>query len=454
MIRPTNPITITNTRSGIKEVFVPQHSPQVTLYVCGITPYDRAHIGHGRCYTTFDVLYRLLRFVGYEVRYCRNFTDIDDKLLARARERLGDTYRYAEIATEYINAYHDDMEKLNCLKPTYEPRVTDHIPQIITFIEELIHKGYAYQVGGSVYFHIAAFSAYGALSKHNLVDLRAGARVDIIAGKKDPLDFALWKEEDTGTFWLSPWGYGRPGWHIECSVLAREYLGDEIDIHAGGLDLVFPHHENEVAQSEALLGHLFGYYWMHNGFVQINKEKMSKSLGNFFTLQQVFEQFDPMAIRYYYLTHHYRAPLEFSFDDIAAAEKAYRRLIRMFDGVDAATFSYETIAVQYPLAAALLQALCNDINTPELLGILFESWRQVSKDVWLVAAPTVKQIMVDILGLTLEPLSEKQATLTPEITQLLAERDTARAAKDWKRADELRQRLHQLGFEVQDKKTK
>jgi cysteinyl-tRNA synthetase len=455
-------ITVTNTRSGVKELFIPQNPPCVTLYVCGITPYDRAHIGHGRCYTSFDILYRLLHFVGYTVNYCRNFTDIDDKLLVRAQETLGDKYRYHEIATQYINAYHTDMTRLNCLNPTYEPRVTDHIPQIIRFIEGLIEKKYAYEVGGSVYFHIAAFPQYGALSKHNLADLRAGARVDIREGKKDPLDFALWKAEDEGTFWKSPWGYGRPGWHIECSVLAREYLGDAIDIHAGGLDLVFPHHENEIAQSEALLGHLFGYYWMHNGFVQINKEKMSKSLGNFFTLQQVFEQFDPMVIRYYFLTHHYRAPLEFSFDDVAAAEKAYARLVTLFasptlrfGGTSTAehgTISYTTIMDEYPIAAAMIKALSNDLNTPELLGILFEFWNKADKNEWAQEAPALKQIMVNLLGLTLLPLPKKQIALTPEITQLLQEREAARVAKDWKKADALREQLQTLGFDVQDKK--
>jgi cysteinyl-tRNA synthetase len=444
-------ITITNTRSGCKETFVPHAAPRVNLYVCGVTPYDYAHIGHGRCYTSFDLLYRLLRFYGYTVHYCRNFTDIDDKLLVRAEKQLGDKHRYHEIATTYISAYHKDMGRLNCLPPTYEPRVTDHIPQIITYIQGLIDTGYAYQVGGSVYFHIPAFPAYGALSKHDLTDLHAGARVDVVHDKKDPLDFALWKEEPQGEFWNSPWGYGRPGWHIECSVLARVYLGDYIDIHAGGLDLVFPHHENEIAQSEALLGHTFGTYWMHNGFVQINKEKMSKSLGNFFTLHDVFEKFDPMVIRYYFLTHQYRAPLEFAFDDIAAAEKAYRRLLRLFEGSELIpTLSYEEIRTRYPLAQAMLAALCNDLNTPALLGALFESVGTLAGDTHQLAV--IKYILIELLGLTLDALPEKAVLLTPEMNLLIKERDVARAAKDWQKADALRAQLHALGFEVQDKK--
>ncbi|HEV2916530.1 MAG TPA: cysteine--tRNA ligase [Candidatus Babeliales bacterium] len=442
-------ITITNTRSGLKEQFIPHTPGNVTMYVCGITPYDRAHIGHGRCYTSFDLLYRLLLFYSYKVQYCRNFTDIDDKLLKRAQEHYGDQKRYHEIATMYMYAYHEDMQKLNCLKPTYEPRVTDHIPAIISFIEQLINKGYAYQVGGDVYFHIEAFPSYGALSKHTLEDLYAGARVEVIAGKKNPLDFALWKKEPKGQFWQSPWGYGRPGWHIECSVLAHEYLGDYVDIHAGGLDLVFPHHENEIAQSEALLGHIFGTYWMHNGFVQINKEKMSKSLGNFFTLEQIFQQFDPMIIRYYFLTHHYRAPLEFAIDDIAAAQKAYKRLLRVFNKIESKKVTIDMLS-EYPIAMQMIEALSNDLNTPALLGIIFESLHMLSSDIQQLEI--IKYILKDIVGLTLQPLPETEISITPEIEALIQKRDAARAAKDWKMADALRDQLRSLGFEVHDTK--
>lgn len=442
-------ITITNTRSGAKEQFIPHTPGNVTMYVCGVTPYDQAHIGHGRCYTSFDVLYRLLRFCGYQVSYCRNFTDIDDKLLKRAQEAFGDQHRYAEIATRYINSFHADVRVLNCLAPTYEPRVTSHIPEIIDVIKTLIDKGYAYVVDGSVYFHIAAFPAYGALSKQTRDELCAGARVEIIEGKKDPLDFALWKAEPAGEFWQSPWGYGRPGWHIECSVLARRYLGDYLDIHAGGLDLVFPHHENEIAQSEALLGHLFGTYWMHNGFVQINKEKMSKSLGNFFTLHDIFAKFDPMVIRYYYLTHYYRAPLEFAMDDIAAAEKAYRRIIRALNTAPVHNIQPENLA-QYPIAQQMIESLCNDMNTPALLGIVFESLPELAEDTDQLGA--IKYIMQELLGLTLQPLPEQVVTMTPEIEQLIRQRNTARAAQNWKLADTLRDQLKQLGIEVHDKK--
>ena len=263
----------------------------------------------------------------------RNFTDIDDKLLNRAAKQLGDKHKYREIASFFINTYHADMVALNCVSPSVEPRVTDHIPEIIAFIEGLVRAGYAYAVSGDVYFQVRKFAPYGALSKRNLDDLCVGARVEVNDKKRDPLDFALWKGEPEGEFWPSPWGYGRPGWHIECSALADNYLSDQIDIHAGGLDLVFPHHENEIAQSEGLHQKQFARYWVHNGFVNIGKEKMSKSLGNFFTLDDVFQQINPMVVRFYYLTHHYRAPLEFSFDTVFALKKTYQRLVSVFGAV-------------------------------------------------------------------------------------------------------------------------
>jgi cysteinyl-tRNA synthetase len=422
----------------------------VTLYVCGITPYDYAHVGHGRCYITFDVLYRLLRFCEYDVKYCRNFTDIDDKLLMRAQAMFGAVDRYSDVADMYIAAYHDDMQRLNCLQPTYEPRVTEYMPQIIAYIATLVRKGHAYQVGGNLYFHIATFPAYGALSKHKLADLCAGARVDVKEEKRDPLDFALWKEEASGTFWRSPWGYGRPGWHIECSVLAQECLGDYVDIHAGGLDLVFPHHENEIAQSEALLGHEFGRYWMHNGFVQINKEKMSKSVGNFFTLRQLFEQFDPMVVRYYLLTHHYRAPMEFSINDLVVAQKSYRRLCRVFEHTKPFITSHTAIRTHSPIAQTMLEALYNDLNTPALFGILFEAIDILLEEKGQLAA--VAHVLHNVLGLTLEPIKEQETAVTPEIELLLQERENARKARDWKKADQLRAQLELLGVVLQDRK--
>jgi cysteinyl-tRNA synthetase len=441
---------LTNSLTGKKEEFKPITPGRVLMYVCGVTPYDNAHVGHGRCYITFDVLYRLLKFLGYDVAYCRNFTDIDDKILNKAEKEFGDRQRYADIAGRYIASYHADMQKLNCLAPTYEPRVTQTIPEIIDFIAGLIKKGKAYAVDGDVYFRINTFPEYGKLSKHKLEDLHAGERVEINSKKEHPLDFALWKSEPEGTFWKSPWGYGRPGWHIECSAMASKYLAPHIDIHAGGLDLMFPHHENEIAQSEGLNGAPFSRYWMHNGFVQINKEKMSKSLGNFFTLDDVFKQFDPMVVRYYILTHQYRTPLDFSFDDMKATQKSYERLCRIFEPVQPLTPLTYQEAKDMPVISTMLSFLCDDFNTPGMFGVLFEKLSEIQSDPALMAA--IKAFLMNILGLRMEPLSEKVIEITPEAEALIDERNKARAEKNWARADEIRDQLVKMGIDLKDKK--
>ena len=441
---------LTNSLTGKKEEFKPLTSGRVLLYVCGVTPYDNAHVGHGRCYITFDVLYRLLKFVGYDVAYCRNFTDIDDKILNKAEKELGDRQRYDEITARYIASYHADMEKLNCLPPTYEPRVTGTIPEIIDFIAGLIEKGKAYAVDGDVYFRINTFPEYGKLSKHKLEDLHAGERVEVNSKKEHPLDFALWKSEPEGTFWKSPWGFGRPGWHIECSAMASKYLAPHIDIHAGGLDLMFPHHENEIAQSEGLNGAPFSRYWVHNGFVQVNKEKMSKSLGNFFTLQDVFKQFDPMVVRYYILTHQYRTPLDFSFDDMKATQKSYERLCRIFEPVEPFTpFTYED-AQRAPIIQAMLTFLCDDFNTPGMFGVLFEKLSEIQADPALMCM--VKAFLVNILGLRMEPLAQAVVEITPAVQTLIDARNQARVEKNWKRADEIRDQLLKMGIDLKDRK--
>ncbi|MCX5921769.1 MAG: cysteine--tRNA ligase [Candidatus Dependentiae bacterium] len=442
-------LKITNTLTGKKELFTPLEGNNVRLYVCGITPYDYAHVGHGRVYVIFDVLYRLLNFLNYNVKYCRNFTDIDDKLLSKAVKETGNEQDYKDVAQRYITTFTHDMAQLNCTVPTYEPRVTDSIPAIIKFIKGLVDNGTAYVVDGDVYFHIPAFPAYGMLSKQKLDELVVGARVEANDKKKNPLDFALWKSEEEGQFWQSPWGWGRPGWHIECSALAAHYLGKHIDIHAGGMDLIFTHHENEIAQSEGLFGAPFARYWMHNAFVRINKEKMSKSLGNFFTLRDVFTKFDPMVVRFYYLNHYYRSPLDFSFDDIEAVQKSYQKLCRVLQeytaqDVDAATV-HESVIVK-----KMLVFLCDDLNTPGMLGVVFENLGELQRTAH--EACSVKAFLQNVLGLSLQPLPVEEAIVTPEIKQLLAERETARVAKDWTRADVIRDQLKALGFEVQDKK--
>jgi cysteinyl-tRNA synthetase len=436
----------TNTLTGKKEEFT-VHGP-VKMYVCGVTPYDDAHVGHGRCYVSFDLLVRMLRFFGTDTIYCRNFTDIDDKIMHRAEKELGSRLRYQEIANRYIEHFSRDIGMLNCLVPDHEPRVTDNIDHIIDFIQKLIDKGDAYQAGNDVYFCIEKYPAYGKLSKQKIEDLYAGCRVDVREHKKNPLDFALWKGEPEGEFWKSPWGFGRPGWHIECSVLAKLFLGEHIDIHGGGLDLIFPHHENEIAQSESLFGVPFARMWIHNGMVNSNKEKMSKSLGNFFVLRELFNHFDPMVIRYYFLTHHYRTPIEFSFEGVSSAQKGYERLIRLcaVDCSDVDITDYRSDIIDRMVAF-----LQDDMNTPGLLGVIFEHSVAIAQNKKDVAA--VKNILISVLGLTLQPLPVSDIVMTPEIEALIIARNKARHEKHWALADELRDKLVALGVDVRDKKT-
>lgn len=442
-------ITVTNTLSGKKELFRPLKAGEVSLYVCGITPYDYAHIGHGRVYVTFDVLYRLLTFLGYQVTYVRNFTDIDDKIIARAQKEFSDPNQYKQISKKYIDAFHEDVKALNCLPPAYEPRVTQTMPEIVKFVQGLIDAGKAYISDSDVYFEISKFPQYGKLSKQKLEDLIAGARVEVNEKKKNPLDFALWKGSPTNEpGWDSPWGHGRPGWHIECSAMAEKFLGDTIDMHAGGLDLIFPHHENEIAQSEALHEKEFVRYWLHNGFVRINQEKMSKSLGNFFTLRDIFKQFDPMVVRFYLLNHQYKAPLDFSFDDLQAIQKTYQRLCKQFE-IRCPAFTDQQIK-ESPTVQKMLEFLSDDLNTPGMWGALFESLPVLQKDHKELCL--VKSFIQNVLGLTLIPLPEKEIEITPEIATLIKEREEARAAMDWKKADELREKLRNLGYEAKDKK--
>jgi cysteinyl-tRNA synthetase len=442
-------VKITNTLTGLKEEFKPLSGNTILMYVCGVTPYDRSHIGHGRCYVSFDILYRVLTFMGYDVVYCRNFTDIDDKLINKAQHEYGDGQRYAEVAQRYIDFFHHDMRALGCKSPRFEPRVTQSIDLIIDFIEKLIAKGDAYVSGGDVYFNLEKCADYPQLSKHKREDLIAGARVEVGEKKHAPLDFALWKAEAEGTYFKSPWGYGRPGWHIECSAMAEHYLAPHIDIHGGGEDLMFPHHDNEIAQSESLYGKPFARCWVHNGLVRINKEKMSKSLGNFFTLDDVFKQINPMVLRYYYLMHHYRSPLDFSFDDLQAAEKSYRRLITTFSTISTDTLEAEKLCLN-PLIQSLMVPLSDDFNTAAVIGKIFEYLNQAQRSQTDMSA--LKWFIQQILGLSLEALPERSIEITPEIQTLLDERSRAREAKDWKRSDELRDQLQQLGVAVKDQK--
>ncbi len=435
---------VTNTLTKKVDELVLDKSQAVNLYVCGITPYDHAHIGHGRVYVTFDLLVRLLKHAGYMVTYVRNITDIDDKLINKAAER-GDASAFASVAQEYYELFAQAMKALGCEKPTHEPRVTGCIPQIITFIERLIAGGNAYQVNNDVYFDITSLPDYGKLSGRDSDALQAGARIDIDQRKHNPGDFALWKGNNEHVFWDSPWGKGRPGWHIECSVMAQEELGETIDIHGGGMDLIFPHHENEIAQSEALHKKVFARYWMHNAFININKEKMSKSLGNSVSLNDMFAKNDPMVVRFYYLQHHYRSPIDFCFEDLNAAETAYKKLIAHYGQTNEASRLEHDATI-----TAMLDALRHDLNSPKFFGLAFEHIARAKADPTFRQA--VKAIFQNILGLSLQPLAEATCVITPEIQSLIDQREQARLAKNWALSDTLRDELTAKGYKIQDRK--
>lgn len=443
-------LNITNTKTGKKEQFISQNDKKVNLYVCGITPYDFAHIGHGRCYVMFDLLYRVLTFSGYQVSYCRNFTDIDDKILRRAEEEFSDKSRYREISERFIQSYHEDMKQLNCKSPDKEPKVTEYVDEIVAFVQGLIDKEAAYAVEGNVYFRVRSFKEYGKLSKQDIDDLRSGSRIEVNDHKEDPLDFALWKFDDSRAAFDSPWGTGRPGWHIECSAMARSYFGEPVDIHGGGMDLIFPHHENEVAQSESLYPAPFVRYWMHNAFVRINKEKMSKSLGNFFTLRDIFEQFDPMVIRFYFLKHYYRAPIDFAFDDIRGVETAYKRLVNGFKDIPVVKYDSEQL-MKNKYVAEIMKFLWDDLNSSGAFGVIFEALHADLSD---QERSELKTFIIEVFGLVLEPLPEKQVEITEEIQKIIDDREVARREKNWAKADELRDKLIELGVQINDPKLK
>ncbi|MDO8734830.1 MAG: cysteine--tRNA ligase, partial [Elusimicrobiota bacterium] len=373
-------LKIYNTFSGKKEEFIPvdKNGKNVNMYVCGITPYDEVHLGHARCYVVFDVIRRYLKYKDYTVKYIQNFTDIDDKIINRSLEAK---IPLAELAQKYIDDYFTQMRKLNIQDADSYPRVTQKIPDIISFIKKIIDNGYGYVAAGDVYFSVRKFKDYGKLSKRNVDDLKSGSRVLPGEQKKDPLDFALWKKAKEGEpSWESPWGKGRPGWHIECSAMSLNEFGlNTFDIHGGGQDLIFPHHENEIAQSEAALGKPFVKYWIHNGFVTINKEKMSKSLGNFFTLREIFEKYqNPKIVRYMLLAQHYRQPLDFTEDKLEQAKTALSRIF-------ATNFNCETFKNQYAIGeikgetektnrvfAEFIDSMDDDFNTPEALAKIHE----------------------------------------------------------------------------------
>ncbi len=411
-----------NTLTRGKAVFKPQREGHVGIYVCGMTVYDEPHLGHARAYTAFDVIVRFLKYLGYKVKYVRNITDIDDKIIRRAAEEIpgykeDPKAACNELTKKYTAAFHEDMKALNLLSPTIEPKATEHIPEIIKIIETLIAKGLAYESDGSVYFKVAAFKPYGRLSGRNVEDMETISRVDQDRHKENALDFALWKSHVEGEpCWESPFGKGRPGWHIECSAMSMKYLGTTFDIHGGGQDLIFPHHENEMAQSCGCTEQDFARFWIHNGFITINKEKMSKSLKNFKTVRDLFKRFRPTAIKYYLLSTHYRSPLDFSDTLIAGAEEG---LLKIENALSGASMLLSKSGLTLPggkagvIPAAFIDAMCDDFNTPRALGEIFGVCSELNKDL-SASAPDIKTVsdhassllvMLELLGI--DPQKEK-----------------------------------------------
>jgi cysteinyl-tRNA synthetase len=453
---------IYNTMTRTKEELVPLTPGEITMYSCGVTVYDLSHVGHARMMIVFDVISRYLRFAGYRVTFVRNFTDIEDKIIRRADQ---EGVAASEVSERYIAAFREDIAALRVLAPEVEPKATEHVPEMIALIERLVAGGYAYAVEGDVYFEIRRFPPYGKLSGKNLDELLAGARVEVDERKRDPRDFALWKAAKPGEpAWESPWGPGRPGWHIECSAMAMKYLGTTFDIHGGGDDLIFPHHECEIAQTEAVTRAPFARYWLHNGMVNMGAEKMSKSLGNTLLIREIVKRHQPDALRFWILGTHYRNPLEFAEERLGEAARALERLwgpvVQARKYTDSQTFG----AVESTLPPDLvnfrtdfIDAMDDDFNTPQALGVLFELAHALNR----LRGRSIQDVvrgarglseMLTTLGLS-EPLPSI-VDLPPELSEriagLIRARAEARARRDWARADELRAELTRLDVTVKD----
>ncbi len=446
-------LTLHNTLSRKKEEFVPLTPGQVRMYVCGMTVYDYCHLGHARVLVVFDMITRWLRASGYDVTYVRNITDIDDKIIKRA---LDNGEPFTALTQRFIDAMHEDSVALGVLPPTHEPRATEYVGKMLTMIQTLIDRDHAYPASnGDVYYAVDSFPTYGRLSGKSLEDLRAGERVEIDPYKRDAMDFVLWKAAKPGEpSWPSPWGAGRPGWHIECSAMGSDLLGAQFDIHGGGQDLQFPHHENEIAQSEGAHDCKFVNYWLHNGFVRVDDEKMSKSLGNFFTIREVLEKYDAEVVRFFILRAHYRSPLNYSDQHLDDAKAALNRLYTALRGVAASAAGVDWSA---PAPARFKAAMDDDFNTPEALAVLFDLAAEVNRSRDPVQAGLLKELG-GVLGLLqrgpeeyLQAGPASDDGYTPErIQALIDERLAARKAKDFKRSDAIRDELKGAGILLED----
>ena len=468
-------LRVYNTLKRKKETFEPLTPGKVRMYVCGPTVYDSSHIGHARSVVVFDVIFGYLKSKGYDVTYVRNFTDVDDKIINRANALGVDP---KEITDKYITEFYEDMDALNVERATIEPRATQHINQMIDMIQRLTEQGFAYQINGDVYYRVEKFDGYGKLSGRKLEDMEAGARVGVDERKHNPYDFALWKSAKPGEpAWDSPWGKGRPGWHIECSVMSAEYLGETFDIHGGGKDLTFPHHENEIAQSEGASGKQFVKYWIHNGFVNIDQEKMSKSLGNFLLIKDVIKQYHPEAVRLFLLSNHYRSPIDFSEQNMkeagAGLDKLYALLNRIEDNLSISKEINQNKSGDY--WTRFREVMDDDFNTAGGIGILFEAVRSANRlldqhpeTIPSQIAETLKSNWIDIhkighiIGILREPHQayfkekkesglEKQDLDKERIEKMIQERSEVRKTGDWARADQIRDELAAMNITLEDR---
>ncbi|MCI7147828.1 MAG: cysteine--tRNA ligase [Candidatus Fimisoma sp.] len=456
---------IYNTLTRKKEEFVPIEEGKVSMYVCGPTVYNYFHIGNARPFVVFDTMRKYLEYRGYKVKYVQNFTDVDDKIINRAKE---EGLTAGEVSEKYIDEYYKDAAALNIKKATVHPKVTETIPDIIKFIQDLIDLGYAYESDGDVYYRARKFEGYGKLSGKNIDDLISGARIAVGEKKEDPLDFALWKarKEDSEIAWESPWGMGRPGWHIECSTMSKKYLGDTIDIHAGGQDLQFPHHENEIAQSEAHSGKPFAHYWMHNGYINIDGIKMSKSLGNFRTVRDLLGAYDGEVLRFLILSGQYRGPIDFGEEILTQSQNGLNRMrnaksnLKHLIATGSGTMTREekeTLAGFDRFREKFIEVMDDDLNTADAISVIFELITAVNTAVKDGASKEFAQKCLDllmelatILGLLQQDPEAEVTEVDPEIQALIDERQAARKAKNFARADEIRDQLKAKGITLKD----
>ncbi|MFA5878640.1 MAG: cysteine--tRNA ligase [Candidatus Margulisiibacteriota bacterium] len=442
-----NELYLHNSLTNKKELFVPLTPGKVTFYVCGVTVYDYCHIGHARAYVIFDTMRRFLEYLGYKVTYIQNFTDIDDKIINKAN---GLNLPIQELTQKYITAYFEDMDKLNINRANKYPKATEYILEIQKIIADLMVKEIAYQSNdGDICFEVDKFINYGKLSKKRIDDLKSGIRIAIEEGKKSPLDFVLWKKaKDKEPSWDSPWGKGRPGWHIECSAMALTELGETIDIHAGGEDLIFPHHENEIAQSESYTQKPFANFWLHNGFVNINAEKMSKSKQNFFTIREILTQFSAEVIRFFLLRVHYRSPINFTHDALEEAKRTYQKFINTLQAINFQNIELVNDPILIEFENHFKKAMNNDFNFSEALSVLFE----INKYTNIHHSPAAAALLIklgNILGL-FQNINFKEEALPQQISKLIEERTLAKKEKNYQRADEIKRELLTLGIQLED----